>query len=127
MIARQCRPLCLCVIWGDLGRGRPPVPSLGAPSCRSSRCGNIPKALAPGALRHTRQPHVCVVCGSGHAPTKHTCSGKSTTVWFYVPQALGAKTCLKFKVGFLPTGSYQGAEDVDGRWLEVSVDDGDDR
>ena len=52
MISKQCRPLCLCVIWVDLGRRRPPAAPLGV--------GTF--------LRHLRQllhcstwaQHVCV-------------------------------------------------------------------
>ena len=73
MMARQCRPLCLCVIWGDLGRRRPPVPPPSTPlsslSCRSTRCGNIPKALAPGAPRHTGASVWSVAVGT---PQTHT-------------------------------------------------------
>ena len=47
-------------------------------------------------------------------------------MWFHVPQALGAKTCLKFKVGFLPTGRHQGAGGCGWQMVRGDSADGDD-
>ena len=66
----------------NMGRFGPRAPLLVVP--RSARCGNIPEALAPGALRHTRA--TTSMCGLWHAPKTHTWWGKSTTRWHFIHQ-----------------------------------------